>query len=118
MKFNLNESWFTDATGVGDTTITASLNKESNGTALKDMIVTFTNTTADATTARVSYAQTSEDTGTCTCKLSTGMDNIQIGPNSTVKKTLYDIISEMNVTNATGAAITFTLTATIGGSAV
>ena len=118
MTFTLDESWFTDVTKIGDTKITASLDRTSNETALKALKVTFTNTTAAATMANVSYVQTSEETGTCTCRLNAGMDKLEIEANSSVTKTLYDIISALNVTDATGAAITFKLTATIGGSAV
>ena len=118
MTFTLDETWFKDTTAVGDTTITASLDRTTHEQALKALTVTFTNTTATASMAHVSYKQTSEGTGTCDCQLSAGAKKIEIGANSSATQSLYDIISTLSVKNATGAALTFTLTATIGGSAV
>ena len=112
ITFTLAETCF-DVTASG-AKLNASLN-ETGKTALAAYSVTFTNATSKVAAYTVTEAQTSSDTGTIDITLKN--DTADVNANSAVTKTLADLISDIQITEATGAEIVFTITATLADKA-
>ena len=118
MKFTLSETMFNISANSDPTKLDAALNKTTGQTTLEGLKVTFTNATAQNATYTINFAQTSSDTGTVSCELAEAVaTDVTVNANSTAEVSLYDLIESFSITGATGAEVTFTLTATIGPAA-